>query len=188
MHECHPIEGSPRTHWAESDGNGRTVLDDKRYQHQASINQHQASINSTLPTLMTTRFLTLWIRLLAEGAISLLHGALAILKSAATISQTWTTVEQERDSHHYDSVKAAIRQVTKAPPTTLEHLRCIYGERGEEVKHKLESRQLSRNDQVSISRLRSGHHADLKYWLHMIGIAFDTVFWKCGMGRRQLNM
>ena len=78
MHECNPIEGSPRTHWAESDGNGRTVLDDKRYQHQASI-------NSTLPTLMTTRFLTIWLRLLAEGAISLLHGALSILKSAATI-------------------------------------------------------------------------------------------------------
>ena len=34
MHECNPIEGSPRTHLSESGGNGWTVLDDKRDQRQ----------------------------------------------------------------------------------------------------------------------------------------------------------
>ena len=34
MHECNPIEGSPKTHWNESGGNGWTVCDDKRDQRQ----------------------------------------------------------------------------------------------------------------------------------------------------------
>ena len=33
-HECHPIKGNPKTHWAESGGNGWTVLDDERDQQQ----------------------------------------------------------------------------------------------------------------------------------------------------------
>ena len=52
----------------------------------------------------------------------------------------------------------------------------VYGERAEKVNHKLSSQQLSRKDYVSISRLRNGHHPDLKYCL-------DTVFRKCGMGK-----
>ena len=59
--------------------------------------------------------------------------------------------------------------------------------RGEKVNHKLESRQLSGKDQISVSRQRSSHHSDLKYWLHNFGRALDTVCRKCGMGRRQLN-
>ena len=39
-----------------------------------------------------------------------------------------------------------------------------------------------------MSRLGSGHHPDLKYWLHKIGRALDIVCWKCGMGRIQLNI
>ena len=34
MCECKPIEGSPKTHWAESDGNGWTVMVDERDQRQ----------------------------------------------------------------------------------------------------------------------------------------------------------
>ena len=34
-HECYPIEGSSKIHWAESGGNGRTVLDDERDKRQA---------------------------------------------------------------------------------------------------------------------------------------------------------
>ena len=92
-----------------------------------------------------------------------------------------TTVEQKGVSHHYDSVKAAMRQATKEPPVANKRLGRIYGKGVEKVNHKLESLQLSRKDQVSMSRLRSGHHADLKYWLHKIGRALDTVSQKCGM-------
>ena len=84
------------------------------------------------------------------------------------VAKEGTTVEQEGDSHHYDSAKAAMRPSTKEPPITHERLRHIYGEGGEKVNRKLESLQLSRKDQVSISILRSGHHPDLKYWLHKI--------------------
>ena len=34
MHECNPIDGSPKTHWAESGGKGWTALDDERDQRQ----------------------------------------------------------------------------------------------------------------------------------------------------------
>ena len=47
------------------------------------------------------------------------------------------TVEQVGVGHYHNSVKAAIRQATKEPPTTHERLHRIYGERGEKVNHKL---------------------------------------------------
>ena len=90
-----------------------------------------------------------------------------------------TTVEQEGVSHHYHSAKTAIRQVTKEPNIVHERLRRIYDERGEKEDHKLESPQLSRKDQVSISRLRSGNHPEQKYWLHKIDRVLDTVSRKC---------
>ena len=92
-----------------------------------------------------------------------------------------TTVEQEGISYHYEAAKAAMRQATKEPPIAHERQRRIYGEIGEKVNHWLESLQLSRKDQVSIIRLRSGHHQDLKYWLHKISRALDTVCRKCCM-------
>ena len=69
------------------------------------------------------------------------------------------------------------------PLIAHERLHGIYGERGEKVNHKLESLQLSRKDQVSISRLRIGHHPD--YWHHMIGLMLSAgnAVW----GRRQLD-
>ena len=75
---------------------------------------------------------------------------------------TAKTVEQEKVSFHYDSTKAAMRQATKEPPIAHERPRRIHGERGEKVNHKLDSLQLSRKDQVSISRLRSGHQPEQK--------------------------
>ena len=93
-----------------------------------------------------------------------------------------TTEEQKGESHPYDP--RAIRRATKEPPSntagdegTPERPRLPYGERGEKVNHTLESLQLSRKDQVSISRLRSCHQRSLNYWLHKTGRALDTV---CG--------
>ena len=64
---------------------------------------------------------------------------------------------------------------------------CVYGKRGEKVNNQEESLQLSRKDQVSISRLSSGHHPYLKFWPDKIGIALDTVCRNSEWGRRLLN-
>ena len=65
-----------------------------------------------------------------------------------------------RENHHYDTVKRQYTRQLRNPllPTN------IYGERGEKVNHKMESLHLSRKEQVSISRLRRGHHPDLNYF------------------------
>ena len=115
------------------------------------------------------------------------HSGIRVNELADVATKEGTTVEQEGVSHHHKSAKAAIRPVTKKPPITHERLRRIYGERGEKVNHKLKSQQLSRKDQVSISRLRSRHHPELKYWLHKIGRALDTVCRKCGMGEETVE-
>ena len=73
------------------------------------------------------------------------------------IAKERATVEQEEMSYHYDSAKAAIRQATKKSllPTS------VYGKEGEKVNLKLEIQQLSRKDQVSISRLRRSHEPEI---------------------------
>ena len=91
-------------------------------------------------------------------------------------------------SHHYDPMKVAIGRATKAPPMAHKRLRDIYNKRSEKVNYKLESFQLSKKDQISTSRLSSGHHTDLIYWHHKIARELDTVCRKCEMGRRLLNM
>ena len=90
-------------------------------------------------------------------------------------------VEHEEENHHNDSAKAAICQATKDPTIAHKCLHRIYGKRGEKVNQKFKSLQLSRKDQVSISRLKCGHHPDLKYWLNKIGRAQDTVCHEFGM-------
>ena len=97
------------------------------------------------------------------------HYGLSGSELAEMAAKEGTTVEQEGENHHYDSAKAAMRQATMEPSITHECLRGIYGKRGERINNKLEGLQLSRKDQVSISRLRSSHHPDLKYWLHKTG-------------------
>ena len=61
-----------------------------------------------------------------------------------------TSVGQEGVSHHHNSAKANMT-VHYRLPFDNDRLRRIYGERGEKVSHKLESLQLSRKYQVSVS-------------------------------------
>ena len=44
-----------------------------------------------------------------------------------------------------------------------------------------------RTKSPSISRLKSDHHPDQKYWLHKIGRVLDTVCRKCGMGKETVE-
>ena len=73
------------------------------------------------------------------------------------------------------------------PIIAHECLHRFNGERGEKVNHNSESQQLSRKDQVFISRQRSGHHPELKYWLHKNGREPDTFCWKCSMGEETIE-
>ena len=98
-----------------------------------------------------------------------------------------TTVEQKEVSHQCDSAKAAALQATKEPFVAHKHLRRIYSERGEKVNHKLERLQLSWKYEFSVSRLKNGHHQDLKYWLHKTGRALDTDCHRCGMAKETVE-
>ena len=44
-----------------------------------------------------------------------------------------------------------------------------------------EESRLSMNEQMTMGRLISGHHLDLKYCLHKIGRAIDAICRKCGV-------
>ena len=81
---------------------------------------------------------------------------------------------------HYDSTKAEIRRRTRGAAIQHERIRRIYGERGEKIHRKAE-KELSRKEQVTLSRLRSGHHPELKYWQKKIDRASDDICRKCGM-------
>ena len=90
---------------------------------------------------------------------------------------------QEEKSNRHVSANAAIQWTRKEAPISNERLRRIYEKIGEKVNNKLEILQLSRKDQVSVSRMRSGHHPKLKYWLHTI-----LSLGKAAYNSRLLNM
>ena len=57
----------------------------------------------------------------------------------------------------------------------------MYGMKGEKLDRREES-QLSRKEQTTMGRLRNGHHPEVKYCLHKIGRAVDTICRKYGIG------
>ncbi|XP_077589443.1 uncharacterized protein LOC144207684 [Stigmatopora nigra] len=80
------------------------------------------------------------------------------------------------------TAKAAIWRFTRREFVTKPLLRAIYGERGEQL-NRVEERRLSRKDQVTVSRLRSGHHPDLRYWQNLINSEESTQCRGCEMGQ-----
>ena len=89
--------------------------------------------------------------------------------------------DQMDADHHYTTAKAMIRRATKGEPVSHELTQRIYGDRGLKVNRKKEG-QLGRRDQVTLARLRSNHHPELKYWLAKINREVDTICRKCGLG------
>ena len=73
-----------------------------------------------------------------------------------------------------------IRRATRDGPASHQLTQRIYGDRGSKVSKK--EGQLGRKDQVTLGRLRSGHHPEVKYWLAKINRAVDTICRKCGLG------
>ncbi|CAI9721514.1 RNA-directed DNA polymerase from transposon X-element [Octopus vulgaris] len=89
--------------------------------------------------------------------------------------------DQEGTDWHYAASKAAIKRSIKIPPMQHERLRKVYGERGEKL-NRIEERQLTRQEQVTLSRLRGGHYPDLRSWQHKIGRIEDPICRNCKMG------
>ena len=81
---------------------------------------------------------------------------------------------QEGVRHNYNSAKATIRRAIRGGEISHERIRRVYGMKGEKLARRKESR-LSRKEQTTMGRLRSGHHPEIKYWLHKIGRAVDHL-------------
>ena len=80
---------------------------------------------------------------------------------------------QEDVRHNYDSAKATIRRATSGE-ISYERICWVCGMKGKNLDSR-EKSKLSRKEQTTIGRLRSGHHPEHKYWLHKIGCAVDTI-------------
>ena len=92
-----------------------------------------------------------------------------------------TDADKTDVDHKYTTAKAMIHRATRGGPASHELTQRICGNRRSKVNRKEED-QLGRRDQVTLGRLRSGHHPELKYWLAKINRAVDTICRKCGLG------
>jgi len=90
-------------------------------------------------------------------------------------------LNQEETKITYDTAKAVIKRATKAGREIRHERLCkIYGKQGENIKAKgKEERSLNRAEQVNISRLRSGHHPELREWRKKIGLIEEEEDSKC---------
>ena len=81
----------------------------------------------------------------------------------------------------HSTAVAAIRRTYHPPVIQHERLRQTYGGLGQHLDHHREE-GLTRAEQVTLSRLRSGHHPDLRSWLNRVGQAEETGCRKCNTG------
>jgi ribonuclease HI len=79
-----------------------------------------------------------------------------------------STMDQEGVNWTFETAKAAIRRKTKRQ--TIDHAlgKRIYHGRQGQIIYPLDE-NLTRKEQVTLSRLRSGHHPELGYWKTLIG-------------------
>ena len=88
---------------------------------------------------------------------------------------------QEDARYNYDSAKVTIRRATIGGEIFHERICRVYGMKGENLDRREDSK-LSRKENTMMGHLRSGHQPELKYWLHKIECAVDTISRKCGVG------
>ena len=75
-------------------------------------------------------------------------------------AQIGAAANQEDVQHICDSTKAAIRCATRTGEISHERIHHVYGMKVEKLDHREESK-LSKNEQMMIGHLRSGHHPEL---------------------------
>ena len=88
---------------------------------------------------------------------------------------------QENVRHNYDSAKATIRHATRGGEISHEGIRRVYCMKGKTFDRGVDS-MLSGKEQTKMGRRRSGHHPELKYWMHKIRHAVGTICRICRIG------
>ena len=89
-----------------------------------------------------------------------------------------TKKDQTNFSLSLDTAKTVIKRHIRDPPITHPLVRSIFMDHL--TQHQPRDDHLSRQQQVEISRLRSGHHPDLNHWRHKIGLTSDDTCRGCG--------
>ena len=85
---------------------------------------------------------------------------------------------QESVSHSFNTAKAVIRRHLKDPPIEHPLANKVYANGPD--RRKPMDKELNREQQVTISRLRSGHHTQLKYWRKKTDLTSDDKCRLCG--------
>ena len=85
---------------------------------------------------------------------------------------------QESVSHSFNTAKAVIRRHLKDPPIEHPLANKVYVNGPDRRKPIRE--QLNREQQVTISRLRSGHHTQLNYWRKKTDLTSEDKCRLCG--------
>ena len=85
---------------------------------------------------------------------------------------------QESVSHSFNTAKAVIRRHLKDPP--IEHPLANKVYVNGPHRRKPMDKELNREQQVTISRLRSGHHTQLNYWRKKTDLTSDDKCRLCG--------
>ena len=85
---------------------------------------------------------------------------------------------QESVSHSFNTAKAVIRRHLKDPPIEHPLANKVYANGPD--RRKPMDKELNREQQVTISRLRSGHHTQLNYWRKKTDLTSDDKCRLCG--------
>ena len=99
--------------------------------------------------------------------------------AADELANEGSRLNQENTSWTYNSSKSAIRRYTRKRRIHEDKHAMIYEKENGSTKYPHHSGQ--RSTQVLGSRLRSGHHPDLRYWRHKLGLEDSDKCRLCDM-------
>ena len=95
-------------------------------------------------------------------------------EAADKLAEEGTRLEQNIP-YTYETAKTCIRRHIRAPPLRHPTIRRIYQD------GRKKDSDLTRSEQVNISRLRCNHHTNLRYWTHKVGLTEDDRCRLCGL-------
>ena len=92
-----------------------------------------------------------------------------------------TGMDQANTEDTFACAKSAIRRNIKPAAIIHERLRATYGPNAERQPARKEEGVSCRKDQVTLARIRAGHHPDTLYWQHKIGKSESDTCRLCGL-------
>ncbi|XP_061619114.1 uncharacterized protein LOC133472409 isoform X1 [Phyllopteryx taeniolatus] len=90
-------------------------------------------------------------------------------------------MEQGGAPRHFATAKAAIRRATRSHRIHADKRKNLYADNEDNTIFPRDQ-NLNRQEQVTISRLRSGHHPELRYWRKKMGLTESEECRLCGTG------